>query len=311
MAEFKVNIDVQQIADSLNKTREVIEEKVTKAVEALSVSAHAFIVNKANTELGDFKRKFFLGQGEYGKKTTEKSTSDPRIDQTAKNVRWVKVANGLWVVEIDEKAAWIEEGRPATSMATEEWLLKPGAKGVKRAKDGSLYRSIPFKQTEGNKPAPGVKPAYESIIKSAMKKQGIHKTKIEKDESGQAKLGILHKLKIEGPEGGWMQYPSMHSKPRTAEEAAQTGLKPHEGIFHLKGAVVVQREKTGKKGGKKIVKETVVFRTVSTKHQLENRWMYPEVKPFGAIPAAHQWALQQWTNVLKSLEEELNQASGR
>jgi hypothetical protein len=301
MAKFDITVDTSAIAEKVNKTKEVVEQKLTPAMERLSISTHAFIINKANNELSDFKRKFFLGVGEYGKKTLKQSSSGAGVDETAKNVRWVKVSNGIWVVEIDESAAWIEEGREPTSMATEDWLLKPGK--AKVAKDGSLYRAIPFKITEGGKEAHGTKPAYASIIKGAMKEQGIPIKKIERNEDGTPKLGIIHKLNIEGPQGGWEQFPGMHSRPRTAEESAMSGLKPHKGIFHLKGAVVVQRMKPGKKP--KPVKETVVFRIVSSKHKLENRWMYPEVKPFNAIPAAYDYAKEQLDKIIKSIEEEL------
>ncbi len=309
MAEVKFTIDIEDIATKLDKTREVIEEKVVPALERLSISTHAFIVNKANQELDGFKRDFFLGNGKHGDKTTERSSNHAGVDQSAKHVRWTQVTKGIWVVEIDEKAAWIEEGRPPTSMATEDWLLKPGK--AKRAKDGSLYRSIPFKQLEGGKPAPNTKPAYQSLVKAAMRQQNIHQTRIEKNQDGSPKLGIIHRLNVTGPEGGWQKHPGVFSKPRTDQEAAMTGFKPHEGIFHLKGAVVTQRMKPGKKGGAgKVVKETVVFRTVSSKHQMEGRWMAPEVKPFGAIPAAHKYAQEQWETMMKALQEELNRAAG-
>lgn len=301
MSKFDITVDVSQLAEKINKTKESVEQKIVPAIERLSISTHAFIINKANNELDDFKRKFFLGLGEYGKKTTKTSNSAPGVDESAKNVRWSKVANGIWVVEIDEKAAWIEQGRQPTSMATEDWLLKPGK--VKIAKDGSTYRSIPFKISENGKADPNTKPAYAAIVKSAMKEQGISTKKIEKNEDGTPKLGIIHKLDIKGPAGGWAQYPEMHSRPRTAEEAAKSGLKPHAGIYHLKGAVVIQRMKSGK--NPKVVKETVVFRTVSSKHQLENRWMYPEVKPFNALPAAYKYAQEQLDKIIKAIEEEI------
>jgi hypothetical protein len=314
-SNFSFIVDVSKVAETLGRTRDVIETKVTKAVEGLSISTHAFIINKANHELGDFKRKYFLGLGEYGKKTTKESTKDPRVDQTARNVRWTLVTGGIWVVEIDDSVKWIEEGRPPTSMATEDWLLKPGK--VKHSKDGNTYRSIPFKITENGKPASKyVKPVYPTIVKHAMKAQGIT-SRIERHPDGTPKLGVLHKLNINVPEGGWMAHPAVHSKPRSEEMAMQIGLKPHGGIYHLEGAVVTQRLKVkrGKRHGThtdisfKPVKETVVFRTVSSKHRMEGRWMAPEVKPFGAIPAAYAYAQQQWEKIVRDLQEEIDQVS--
>lgn len=300
MAKFDINVDVEGLANKVSKTKEVVEQKLLPAVERLSISTHAFIINKANSELNDFKRNFFLGLGEYGKNKKD-SDKAPGVDSSAKNVRWVKVSNNMWVVELDESVSWIEDGREPTSMATEDWLLKPSKSKV--SKDGSLYRSIPFKITQGGKAAKGTKPAYASLIKTAAREQGINLKNIEKNEDGTPKIGVLHKIKIEGPEEGWEKFPNFHSRPRSEEEAAASGLKPHGGIFHLKGAVVLQRVKPGKKP--KVVKETVVFRTVSSKHKLENRWMYPEVKPLNAINAAYEYAKEQMDKIIRSIEDEL------
>lgn len=298
---FRFRADVTEVARKLNTTREMIEDKVVSGVETLSIAAHAYIVNLANTKFANdnFKRQFYLGLGEHGKDASGTSTRDPRVDQTAKNLRWVKVTDGLWVVELDERAQWLEEGRPETFMG--EWLLKPGAKGVKRAKDGSLYRAIPFKQTQGKADAPGAKPGFAELIRKQAKKQKISLTKIEKNPDGSPKLGILHKLDMKA-NLSQEQAPDLYSRPRTAEEAMLTGLKPHGGIYKLEGAVVTQR-KFGKKG--KVKKETVVFRVISSKHKMENRWMYPQVMPSNFFGQAHEWAEKQWDNIVKQIETEL------
>jgi hypothetical protein len=305
MANKFFNVDIGQIAQNLQKTRDVVEQKVIPAVEKLSISAHAFIINKANNELSGFKREFFLGLGKYGKDTPQQSTPHPEVNSTPRHVRWIKVSNGIWVVEIDPKASWIEDGRPPTSMATEQWLLKPTSKGVKTAKDGSKYRAIPFVHMQNGKLTDQSHELLKPVIKSALKEQKISPRKIEMDELGNPKLGIIHRLHIEPPSRE--KYPEMaqfFSRPRSEEEAALTGLRPHSGIFYLQNAVVVQRKKTVR-GKERISKEVVVFRTVSTKHQLEHRWIYPEVKPFHAIEAAYNYVQQEWQKVLKDIEESL------
>lgn len=306
MNKFHFIINIDEIADKISLASNVIESRVKTAVEALSVSVHAFIINRASSELSGFKKDFFLGTGEHAKKETQKSTPHPGVDQSARHVRWVKVADSLWVVELDEKVAWIEQGRSPVSMATEDWLLKPGSKGLKTAKDGSKYKAIPFTHTRGGKDLNTDKPALASIINKAFKAQKIPLKKIEKDSSGNPKLGVIHKLQINIPEGGHASMPGIFSRPRSPEEAAATGLKAHGGIHYLKDAVVIQRKNP--KG--KVVKEAVTFRIVSSKHQAENRWMYPAVKPFGAIPAAYQYAQEEWAQILPKLLEEINQTIG-
>lgn len=138
MSIFRIKVDVSEIAEKINKTADVIEDKVTKAVENLSIATHAFIINKANETFKDsnFKREYYLGLGQHGKTVNKEGTKDSRVDESAKHVRWIKIGDGIWMVELDEKAEWLEEGREPSFMG--EWLLKPGAKGVKTAKDGCV-----------------------------------------------------------------------------------------------------------------------------------------------------------------------------
>jgi hypothetical protein len=314
---FRFRVDASEVAQKLNTTRELIEDKVVSGVETLSIAAHAYIVNLANTKWAndDFKRKYYLGIGEYGKEASGVSTNDPRIDQVPKFVRWVKIADGLWVVELDEKAQWLEQGRPETFMG--DWLLKPGAKGVKRAKDGSLYRAIPFKQTEGNAKAAGASPQLAEIVKNYAKQNKISLTKPSLNKANQPILGaakypgtsnqetrpvIVQKLDIRAHDATGYAPGVLYSKPRTEADAALSGLKPHEGIFKLAGAVVTQKKtKSGK-----VKKETVVFRVISSKHKAESRWMYPEVQPANLLQKTFDFANQQWESIVKQIEQSIS-----
>lgn len=297
--EFKITVDISQVAEKLNSTRELLEDKLTAGVKAISAATHAFIINKAS-ELDSFKRDAFLGTGKFGKDAQRESSKDPNVDSSAKYVRWIEISKGLWIVEIDPKAAWIEEGRGPTSMATEQWLLKPGK--AKRAKDGSLYRSIPFThsrtgQARGKHLSP-VKdvPIFRNMINRALADVGLPKKGLIMGAAG-PKVGLIAKLNIKDPgiEG-------LRSKPRSAEDAAKSGLKPHAGIFLLQGAAVYQRkdEKTGK-----FTRETVVFRTVSSKHANEGRWMAPAVAPFNSMKAASEYAQKQVDDMIKAIGEEI------
>lgn len=299
---FRIKIDISEVAAKLRQTREVIENDVKEAVENLSVQTHAFIVNQANQifKEDNFKRQYYLGLGEFGQKAKGESTKNDMIDTTAKNVRWIKIADGIWMVELDEQAEWLENGRQATFMGEDWWLLKPGK--AKTAKDGSKYRVIPFKQMDGKKDAPGVKPFFGQMIRNQAKRQKVSLTKIETNPDGTPKLGVIHKLNMT-PTGNQQDSPSLFSMPRTEEMAAASGLKPHSGIYKLKGAAVIQRK--DKKG--KVKKETVVFRVISSKHKAEGRWMYPEVQGANLFPQAEKWAMQQWDKMVQDFERKFNQ----
>jgi hypothetical protein len=304
MNNFWFKVNTSEIAKKLNSTSDLLHNRIRSEVEKISIATHAFIIQKAKSELGDgFKTNFFLGLPPYGKEG-DKSSNQNGVDSAPRHVRWVKVSDNIWVVEIDEKARWIEEGREPTSMATEQWLLKPGK--AKRAKDGSLYRAIPIQQMEGNKPKIntgmlGEGPGGDLVraIKTAARKQNVSLSKLEFNDAGQIKTGVLHKLNLKVP-NSVKNDPSMKSQPRSQEDAQATGLKPHGGIAKYEGMVVGQFKND--KG--KISKQTVVFRTVSSKHQGENRWMYPKVEALHAMPAAKEFAEKLWGDVLKALEVE-------
>lgn len=277
---FRLTINVTALAEHLNTTIDRVRERARQEVENLSISTHAFIVAKAQQELPPFLRDKFLGKDN-------------------KNVRWVKVSDSIWVVEIDESVAYISEGRPKVFMS---WLLNNNPK-AKTAKDGSRYAHIPMTQarhTQGGRDKfNNPKAAYEAIVRKTMQDNGLNLKKIEKNPDGSPKIGILHRLNVMEP-GDQSQFPGMYSKPRTEEMARQIGLPAHSGIFHLKGLAIIQR--TNERG--KVVREAVTFRTISSKHEAEGRWMAPEVPAFKFEESARAYAEAQWSQILKSIEEE-------
>ncbi len=289
MTEFNFTVNAKEIADKLGEVTDDIGHRINDEVKRLSISTHAFVVAKANEELKGWRRQHFFGEEN-------------------KNVRWNEVAPNIWVVEIDESVAWIEEGRDPVSMATENWLLKPGSKGLKTAKDGSTYKVIPFKQATSKGGRVSFKdPDMASMIRKTMRSKGIKLNKIERDQWGQPKLGVVEKL---GNKTKRKSYPEkFFSEPRSKATAKQIGLKSHHGHHFMDSAVVVQREVEGPSGKKRISRDVVTFRVVSSKHKAEGRWMYPRVEPLNSIPEAYKYAEAEWETIVKSLEEEFNNNS--
>lgn len=277
--KYRFSINVDEVARQVQKDVAQVRARVTDEVRKLSISTHAFVIAKANAELDGYIRKAFLGENN-------------------KNVRWEQVADRIWAVTIDESAAWIEEGKPSVFM---RWLLDNNPK-AKTAKDGSRYAAIPMTQARlsGGKKMNNPKVAYETIIKNAMKQEGISIKRIERNDDGTPKTGILHKLSIQPP-GTRDQFPGMFSIPRSQETAARVGLPAHDGIFHLKGAVVTQRLDAKNKP----VREVITFRTISSKHEAEgNRWMSKAVQPFGALEAASQYAKEEWERIVEAIKRD-------
>ena len=77
----------------------------------------------------------------------------------------------------------------------------------------------------------------------------------------------------------------------------KSGLKPHGGIFKLKGLMISQRMV-----GPKVKREALTMRVVSSKHQSEGRWMYPAIQPGKFMERAFRWATDEaWPQMLKDI----------
>lgn len=294
--EFRFTVNMHEVSQKLNQAIDIVQNDVTEAVKTLSASTHAFVVKKGQDQLKGYALSQWMDK---------KPGSS-----TLSNVRWTEIAEGMYVVEIDESLKWIEEGRSEISMATEQWLLKGpvvprGQKGVHQAKDGSKYRAIPITQMKGAGSGAGdtSTPALAAIIKQALKDNSVSLKRIERNADGSPKTGILHRIDMSSYEPS-RAIAGFHSQPRSPADALRSGLKPHEGHFLLGGLAVMQREDPKSKHGVK--REAVTFRMVSTKHQAEGRWMAKAVQPLNAIPEAYEYAKREWEKILQQLEQKFN-----
>jgi hypothetical protein len=279
---FHIHVDITEAAAKLNQTNEFIATQMQTAVGTIAAATHAFILQTVNAELTGYKREAYLGKEN-------------------KNVRWIDLGNSMWVVEVDETARWLEEGRAEPMFM--EWLLK----NAKTARDGSKYKIIPFKQDQGAGKTPGFhpnKPALAAVTKRMLDAQNIDLNKIERDVGGKPKVGILHKIPMGREEIMAEMQPKRRdyfSMPRSADIAGKIGLKPHDGIFMLKGLMVVQRPNASAKHG--VTREAITYRVISSKHKAEGRWFYPKVEALNAVPRAAEWAQQQLDSWMKEFEK--------
>jgi hypothetical protein len=282
---YNIFINADAVAKKIGDHYDNIRNELRTAVQNLSIQTHAKIIEMANEDLKGWQLQNFLGEN-------------------GSNIRWRQASDNIWAVEIDEKVMFYDRGRPIVSMATESWLLKNG----KKAKDGSVYRAIPFKKDLSAKgiSAHGVSGTLNIMAKNAIQAarteqgQKISLRTIERNRDGSPRVGILHKIPVAQP-FNQRQAPNLFSRPRSAEDAKKTGLKEHEGIFKLQGLVIAQRMV-----GAKVKREAMTFRVVSSKHKNENRWMYPEIKAHRFLERAFQWAINEaWPQQLRELTERL------
>jgi hypothetical protein len=296
---FRIQVDISELAEKLKTTRDLIQNRVVEGIKNISLQTHEFILNAANEYFArdEVKRQMYLGLGKFGKGATVKGTPHPMIDRRTKFLVWTEITRGLWVVDLDPKAQWLETGAESRFM---DWLLT--GKSAKTAKDGSKYAVIPFVQTRGKKTAPGASPGLAEVVKKALEKSNIDLHETVLDDNGNPKIGVIHKLNIK-PKFTQQQAPSLYSKPRGFEEAMATGLGQHSGIYKLKGLVITQ--KLNKEGNP--VKETVVFRVISEKHR-GFRWMYPKVDGAKLFDDAYDFANQRFEKMVKEIENELSRS---
>src|SRR5271168_4355826 len=108
MSGLKIKIDTALMAKQFKELALEVERDLKKGVANLAAVTHARVVEMASEELHSSRKSFM------------------------DNLSFEEVADGVWVVAVDEKGLWVEEGiEPNTDM-------KPGLL------KGKPYRVIPF-----------------------------------------------------------------------------------------------------------------------------------------------------------------------
>lgn len=244
---LKINIDVAKIAADFKDLALEVEQDLNKGVANLAAMTHAKVAEMANNEL----------------RSTRKNFQD--------SLGFEEVAPGVWVVSVDEKGLWVEEGiEPNTDM--KPGLLKDA---TQISKDGHRYRSIPFEHSKAPSQLTPYAQRLVSQIRYELKKQGIPFKKLEKTPEGSPRIGKLHKLDIS----------SGKPTPRASTDA-------------LKGINIYQTmTKTGN-----VRRDILTFRTVSDGPASAKKWIHPGLEPKHYLERAQEWALKEWEdNILPEI----------
>ena len=134
--------------------------------------------------------------------------------------------------------------------------------------------------------------SLSDTLNKEMKSRFIDFVKIEKDDSGQAKLGLLHKFDIKDKPIKQTNSPGQGKGPVGQPMQGPTGIPL------LQGVRVYQRKVKNKDGSESVKKEIMTFRIVSSKHKSQGRWDHPGLQAVKLMDEAYQWALKTWETAI-------------
>lgn len=239
---MKVNLDISSLTQFLEHFTKEITKDIQKGVEGLAKSTHANIKENAQNKLHSFRDQYL------------ESLSPPE-----------QIDNYLWVITLNDDAAWIEEGRP------EPFDMKPGLlKDGKTSKDGVKYRVVPMNQGKSSTQMSPNTAAHEhnmiNKVKAELKQRGIPYKKLELDKNGSPRVGRLHSFDIESP------IPGKGNTPQ------------------LKGINIYQ---TKAENGS-IKRNITTFRTVTDGSDQKDKWIHPPVEARNFFKTAQEWAEKEW-----------------
>lgn len=239
--KLKIEIDAAQIAEAFGEIRQDVEQALTDGVKLASSMAFTKANELANERLHQ------------------------RREAYAKALSWNEISKGLWTVELDESAMWIEQGLPEHSMIPD--LLR---KNYKVNKKGEKYKVIPFDQGKAPSKLGEKGKQLQSQVKRELKARNIPYKKLELDSSGNPRLGLLHQIKDIQSE-----------KPsKKAKHGALEGLSVYQ-----------TKDKTGN-----VRRDIMTFRVVKESHAADGRWYHPGLKPVNILDDVFQWVSNVFDN---------------
>lgn len=254
------NLDLSEL-EKLIALGEVSKKELNRAVSKLAAAAKDHAVGLASERLHSRRETF------------------------VKALDYFKAEEGVYVLNLDHEARWIDDGLPARNL-TEIMLKSPKAK---TAKDGSKFLSIPFQH---NQKKSNMTPAQQSLtatIKKELGKVGASLNGIETDKNGQAKMGLVRSMDINTKP---LSTPAQLIGRGPPGQVAQ-GIT---GIPILKGVSIYQKEITKKDGSKGVGRFVMTFRTISSKHSETGQWDHPGLEPVHIFEDTFDWAVKTWKN---------------
>lgn len=237
---LKYEINADEILSQLKDFKEEVKKNMEEAVANLMTLTKARIVEQTS-QLSSATAKTYLD-----------ALGEPEM-----------VAPGVWIITLDPKAFWIEEGIEANKD------MKPGI-----LKGKSSVR-VPFRYDKPGSQNSPLTNALVMEINQKLRKDKLSVSKIEKDASGSPKIGKLHEFDLSGP-GKHVSW-----------------LKRNEKETHALTRINVYQNKDEKaKGG--VRRDVMVFRTVSSGPASANKWIHPGYEAKKFMDKAMDKAIRDW-----------------
>jgi hypothetical protein len=244
---LKIKIDTADIAKQFKEFALEVEQDLNKGVANLAAITHARVVEMASDELHS-SRKAFMD-----------------------SLSFQEVTKGVWVVAVDEKGLWVEEGiEPQTDM-------KPG---LLKGKDS---RVIPFDHSRPPSQLNGYAQNLVNNIKFQLRKEKVPFKKLERYTAGENKG-----KPIAGKVG---EHVRLHSFDFSK------GRRGQPGDPNLRGVNIYQ---TLTASGN-VRRDIMTFRTVKSTGQ-DGKWIHPGTPRRKFLDRAEIWALEEWeTKILPEI----------
>ena len=248
-----------QLKAKLNKTLE-------NAAQSLAMQAHAHLLQEVQGKLHSTREKY--------------------LDALS----FSQVNSSTWVISLDQKAMFIEEGLDEHEMI-DAMLKSPKAK---MARDGSRYLVVPFQHNKGPTSQTPAQQDLTATVKKELEARQIPYGKIERDGHGKAKTGLLHSFDITKEPVKTHEGPGQGHGPVGAVRQGNTGIP------FLQAVRVYQKEM---KDGS-IKKSIMTFRVVSSKQRGSGKWVHPGLEPRALMDETADWALKTWETMQNDIIEQ-------
>jgi len=246
--------DIDALKDLDETLRDKVEAEAKKAMEVLSQQTMTKVQELAQSELHSTREKYL------------------------ENLSYFQAAENTWVINLDEKALWIEEGMEPHSML-DQLLASPKAKIGKKGR----YITVPFDQSKRTSSQTSYQTDLTQAIKKELKSQKLPGLGvIEKGVDGKPKLGTLHRLNVPTPL-------KTHEGPGQGRGAIGQPRQGVTGIPHLQGVRISQH----KLPGGRVVKTAMTFRTASESQRGKGVWEHPGTDEKLLLDKAFAWAQQE------------------
>ena len=237
MADLRFDINIDDLTKEFGDIKKSVEKDIKQGASDIANMTHAKTLELARNGLNSLQKLY----------TDNVSFSNPD--------------ENLWIVTLNEKALFIEDGRKSGSMIDD--LLQ---RGFKTSKDGNKYRVIPFEHSKPPSQQSNAAKDMTNLIRGELKQRGINYKKLELDKAGSPRTGLLHRFDVDNP--------------RMSEKQRE----------NLKGVAVYQ---TKQKDGS-VRRDVMTFRVVSEKQKGQGKWQHPGMEGKKFMDKAFEWAMRTW-----------------